>query len=411
MQKYYRTYSIPQRSDPPRGIFARAREAMNGPPPGASATPREQHAHTQQVPPYTPRPRTNSHPSSFPRPDLEDHAPRPSRPSTSQHAPPPRPPPQQHQQSYQQQQQYHQQHQQQQRQNYYTYGQAGAYAYNAPPPQGYHSFAYQPRTTPRNQYNPPPGAPPGQQPRNSNTSTPGPGSRPRSASASAPRTPTPNTSTRPASPSTSTPSNAAAVPTLDELLELPAERLSALSIGTLKAVLFRNHVPTGLVVEKAELVERVARLVEDERAERAAARRRAEEEEEEARERERADVLEAIERSRREAEEREAQEGARDRSEGVEQREESAAGEQAEGGAEPSTSSSTQHDRPATPHRDDKDASAAPRGKLTPKAQAMASHLERTGLCVICQDEEANIAIVDCGCVVFFLSCCVLVWC
>ena len=27
----------------------------------------------------------------------------------------------------------------------------------------------------------------------------------------------------------------------------------------------------------------------------------------------------------------------------------------------------------------------------------MASHLERTGLCVVCQDEEANIAIVDCG--------------
>ncbi|KAF7329030.1 RING-finger domain-containing protein [Mycena venus] len=34
---------------------------------------------------------------------------------------------------------------------------------------------------------------------------------------------------------------------------------------------------------------------------------------------------------------------------------------------------------------------------LPPKAQAMQSHLERTGLCVICQDEEANIAIVDCG--------------
>ncbi|KAJ2969940.1 hypothetical protein NUW54_g12848 [Trametes sanguinea] len=41
--------------------------------------------------------------------------------------------------------------------------------------------------------------------------------------------------------------------------------------------------------------------------------------------------------------------------------------------------------------------SPPPTSTLTPKAQAMASRLERTGLCVICQDEEANIAIVDCG--------------
>jgi hypothetical protein len=34
---------------------------------------------------------------------------------------------------------------------------------------------------------------------------------------------------------------------------------------------------------------------------------------------------------------------------------------------------------------------------LPPKAQAMAAHLERTGLCVICQDAEANMAIIDCG--------------
>jgi len=46
-----------------------------------------------------------------------------------------------------------------------------------------------------------------------------------------------------------------------------------------------------------------------------------------------------------------------------------------------------------------KDAStdSAKPSPLPPKAQAMAATLERTGLCVICQDEEANIAIVDCG--------------
>lgn len=56
---------------------------------------------------------------------------------------------------------------------------------------------------------------------------------------------------------------------------------------------------------------------------------------------------------------------------------------------------STNQDGSMTPPRPSEPKAAAP--KLTPKAQAMASHLERTGLCVICQDEEANIAIVDCG--------------
>lgn len=36
-------------------------------------------------------------------------------------------------------------------------------------------------------------------------------------------------------------------------------------------------------------------------------------------------------------------------------------------------------------------------GASPPKARAPVGRAERTGLCVICQDEEANIAIVDCG--------------
>ena len=58
-------------------------------------------------------------------------------------------------------------------------------------------------------------------------------------------------------------------------------------------------------------------------------------------------------------------------------------------------------------------ASSAPAGAstMTAKAQEMASRLERTGLCVICQDEEANIAIVDCGCVFLPSSRVVLMGC
>ena len=42
-------------------------------------------------------------------------------------------------------------------------------------------------------------------------------------------------------------------------------------------------------------------------------------------------------------------------------------------------------------------ATAPSTGKLSVEAQAKAAALERNGLCVVCQDEEANIAIVDCG--------------
>lgn len=46
------------------------------------------------------------------------------------------------------------------------------------------------------------------------------------------------------------------------------ERLAALSIGQLKAVLRQNHVNTRYLVEKGDLVIKVRTLIEDERAER-----------------------------------------------------------------------------------------------------------------------------------------------
>lgn len=61
--------------------------------------------------------------------------------------------------------------------------------------------------------------------------------------------------------------------------------IKALSIGNLKAILFRNHVNARLVVEKEELVSKVKALLEDERRERADAARRAEEEERETQDR------------------------------------------------------------------------------------------------------------------------------
>ena len=191
---------------------------------------------------------------------------------------------------------------------------------------------------------------------------------------------------------------------------MPHSALSALSISTLKTVLYRNHVQTGLVVEKSELVAKVERLVADEKAEREAARLRAEEEERELQE-----LREVMARSRREQQER------------IEREREAAQGQRREGGAasdeasavdglnsDPKASPSAPFTNPSTPTATPPSDGASlnapapssptrtpspgpPRGKMTAKAQAMASHLGRTGLCVICQDEEANIAIVDCG--------------
>ena len=168
--------------------------------------------------------------------------------------------------------------------------------------------------------------------------------------------------------------------------------VASLSISTLKSILFRNHVQTSMIVEKSELVAKVERLIEDEKLERAAAARRAEEEERELRE-----MKEAIERSKREEEERQARQAQPQTSEsGGNSQQETASedtGMDTEQAAPPGEDQRAPPDtnQPRTP-------SPAPTpGRMTPKAQAMASHLERTGLCVICQDEEANIAIVDCG--------------
>ena len=161
---------------------------------------------------------------------------------------------------------------------------------------------------------------------------------------------------------------------------MPDAAVQKLSISALKAVLFRNHVNTGMVVEKAELVAKVRTLVADERQEREAAARRQEEDDRE--------LMEALAESRREHEEALARQGA-------------AAPEEVQGGDAPAPASAEPQEElagqegTAAPAQPAEPKPAAP--KMTPKAQAMAAHLERTGLCVICQDEEANIAIVDCG--------------
>ncbi|KAI0947932.1 hypothetical protein AcW1_009566 [Taiwanofungus camphoratus] len=348
-EDYYRKYSVPnRRSGRPRGLFTRAMDAMGPDRPSTQPPPQQQQQQQQQQqpPPYQPRQRTTSGPSSFPRPDLDPRRQRQQRQAPPRPQRPRQPPPQP----------------------------------RNSRPQAYPSAGYPPH-------------PPFSHPSSSssaNLNVPG-GSaqargRPRAASAS------PAPAPRMASPSPP-------VPTLDELLQMPDERLAALSIGTLKAVLFQNHVNARLVVEKEELVAKVRTLLEEERRER---ERHAREEEAE-----------------RMAEEAMRWEGeqvrTRQESEWEEQdvtMEQELGGSNADGEVTRSTEGDTMqvdetHSQsyedgsdeniPPPPPKTPTSGSTPPTRGLSPKAEAMASRLERTGLCVICQDEEANIAIVDCG--------------
>lgn len=143
----------------------------------------------------------------------------------------------------------------------------------------------------------------------------------------------------------------ASTPALDALLTTTPEAISALSISTLKAILFDNHVNAGLILEKADLVAKVKQLIDDERSER---ERKTREEEEQ-----------RIEEQRR------LLEGYRARQEAAQQLPEQAS---ASNNVPLESSEALAH---------------------TSFPSAMAS--EKNGLCVVCQDEDANIAIVDCG--------------
>jgi hypothetical protein len=140
------------------------------------------------------------------------------------------------------------------------------------------------------------------------------------------------------------------------------EEVSHMSISALKSVLYQNHVNVHLLLEKSDLVARVHALLGDERQERAreAAIHAREEEEIIARQHAMEDQRLRDEHSR-------------------EQRE-------------------WTHMDSAHVSGDDNE---QPKSKVftPPPILGTAADLERNGLCVVCQDEEANIAIVDCGCV------------
>ncbi|KAJ8079493.1 hypothetical protein PM082_011080 [Marasmius tenuissimus] len=369
-EAYYRNYSVPNRSNArPRGLFSSRPEPPPNPPPRPptvnTGAPRREFARPDLEPdPEPPRPAPNyqtrpSNPNSPPR------NPTNYNPHYTQSSPPP-PPPRNYDTN-----NYHPHYTQYQQQS-------------PPPPPPHHTY---PQYTPRSRQQPPPTPP-----------RPAPASRPAPAPAPAPPPPPP-----PPPP-----------PSLDELLDMSEQTISSLPISSLKQVLFQNHVSASgtAILEKSDLVKRVIQLVQDERWER---EEREEREREEREEEERA-IREAQEEREREATERQQREEAERRAREM---------------PEPSTRSTNPNHRARVEDASDDDDSVhhppsppqeeinilPPRSpspspsvekpQVPPPSSSPSSsshvkpptkaHERNTGLCVICQDEDANIAIVDCG--------------
>jgi hypothetical protein len=140
--------------------------------------------------------------------------------------------------------------------------------------------------------------------------------------------------------------------------------LSRLPVHTLKQILYdaRVRLPADLL-EKGELVARVSAWAEEER-------------------------MAAEENERREREEREQEERERQEREEEEERERIRAAMETEG-----THWMHVHDEDVGV--DDEPQHRPPPASSSPPPKPTST--ERSGLCVICQDQEANIAIVDCG--------------
>ncbi|THU82603.1 hypothetical protein K435DRAFT_784559 [Dendrothele bispora CBS 962.96] len=361
-ENFYRTYSVPDRSTRTRssGLFSRSASAQPPPPP--------------------PRPPRQARPE-FARPDLAPDDPPPppprnsnTRPQTTPPRPPPRPqaaprPPPRPQSNSQ-----------------HQYG----HYYRTPQPQpGYDPrYMHPPHPSYHTRPQQSPYGFPGASRSSHNLNTPPPppptNARPRAASSHHPNPPPQPT------------------PSLDELVEMPPERVASLSIGALKSILWQNHVTAGMVLEKSDLVKKVNNLIEDEKRERERVRL-AQEREDQERVRLQHEMMEAHERAQREREEQRRRE---EEDQARRQREQ-------EGDSMDVDIDMNEARRVSTPDPVDVPLPASPPTtssvpKPSPSPPAPASS-ERSGLCVVCQDEDANIAIVDCGHLCLCRGCCDMV--
>jgi len=187
------------------------------------------------------------------------------------------------------------------------------------------------------------------------------------------------------------------------------EDLKSLPVSVLKEILFHNHVNARLLIEKSDLVERVTTLIADERQERERqeAFRQMEEEQERVRRMEMETEIH-IERLDELHLDSEPQRQTPDVAPGFTPDTGLGQGPEALASSndtnQPIPTVNTEDVTPpvVVPTRPEQQTAAnipappRPMSGVTSRP-AMTINLERNGLCVICQDEEANIAVVDCG--------------
>ncbi|KAF8137523.1 hypothetical protein EV363DRAFT_1318218 [Boletus edulis] len=220
-------------------------------------------------------------------------------------------------------------------------------------------------------------------PLNPGTTRPTPGqpdiSRPTS---SAGRQPTPQTTSTTHVPSLSQTTPPLPPPPMSTLVTLPRSFVSALSIGTLKQILWeaRVRVPPG-VVEKEELVERVWALVEEEK-------------------RKDDEALEDVDFDNEDDMEGIGEPGGEEQDvvEMVDPESETRPNHL----SVPVMDSGLPSSRPTTPQLSTSPPSSSSSplhqaSKSKPRPHPNLTNAERSGLCVVCQDEDACIAIIDCG--------------
>lgn len=177
------------------------------------------------------------------------------------------------------------------------------------------------------------------------------------------------------------------------------EDIKSLPVSMLKEILFHNHVNARLLIEKSDLVEKVTTLIADER-----------------RERERQEIFRQMEEERERLRQMEME--AETQADQLDElhldsepqvsdvaSETNTETDHGQGSGDTDTNNDSQqiptavtNDSSPPEQQDTTNTPTPPQPKSGVNTRpSMAINLERNGLCVICQDEEANIAIVDCG--------------
>ena len=199
------------------------------------------------------------------------------------------------------------------------------------------------------------------------------------------------------------PASAASPPNLDQLVEMSTDAIGSLSISALKSILFTNHVATGQILEKSDLVKKVLVLVENEKSERVRQRQIQERDEMERLQRAMETMPGTTNLFEQDSEEQTMEQPQQQEDGDTEDQQAEESRPDFDTPIHLSDDDGDDDDESRNNDEGGQDETNHPRSSSTPAAtpshqpKATGFSFERPGMCVICQDEDANIAIIDCG--------------